>query len=62
MKDSRKEYSKLDSIDRKVLLWLLRHAPQNVRNWVEYIAASYRAKSIRIDAAELCREIKIRQH
>lgn len=59
MKPSRIEFSKLDRIDRKVLCWLLRHSRAAVKNWVEYIAASYRTRAIRIDPAALCREIKI---
>ena len=59
MESDNLEFFKLDEIDRKVLLWLMGHAPQkSVFAWVDYIADAYkREKSIHLNVERLSVEI-----
>jgi len=57
MENEKLEFFKLDEIDRKVLLWLITHAPKWVKGWIEYAAEDYkRKKSIHIDVEKMYRE------
>jgi len=52
------EYYRFDTNDRKVLRWLVAHAPESVSSWVEMQAEHYRlAAGIRIDREKLLAEI-----
>jgi hypothetical protein len=52
------EYSKLDLIDRKVLLWTLKNTPASVSSWIEYTVNSYHTqKGIKINGQILLKEV-----
>lgn len=52
------EFFKLDRIDRKVLFWLLDHAPHAVKSWIDYTAQDYwSTRAVKIDTAKLQQEV-----
>ncbi|HWA35782.1 MAG TPA: hypothetical protein VG737_16680 [Cyclobacteriaceae bacterium] len=54
------EFFKLDPIDRKTLFWMMDHAPDAIRSWLEYVAEEYRdKKQIVIDHTRLRMEVEI---
>ena len=59
MENEKLEFFKLDEIDRKVFLWLIRHVPQKaILAWVEYISEEYRRKkSVQIDGERMYQEM-----
>ena len=56
--EQRPEFFKLNEIDRKVLAWLLKQAPQGVKGWVTFIADEYKRKGVKIDEKRLLEETK----
>ena len=59
MNNQHEEFFKLDSIDRKVLFWLMGHSPRTVKSWIVYIVSEYRERKAKeIDPVKLCREVE----
>jgi hypothetical protein len=60
MEDEKLEFFKLDTIDRKVLFWIMNNIPESIRSWVEHIESDYKqSKSVQIDRQKLYEEIKV---
>lgn len=60
--ESETEFNKLDSIDRKVVIWIQTFHESALRSWVEYVSHDYRRyKAIHIDADKLMAELMRRQ-
>lgn len=60
MEHEKREFFKLDAIDREVLLWTVTHAPRSLKSWIDYIALEYKKKSIQIDKEKLYSEAQER--
>ena len=60
MEHEKREFFKLDAIDREVLLWTITHAPRSLQSWIDYIAIEYRKKSVHIDKEKLYSETQER--
>lgn len=53
------EFFKLDHVDRKLLFWMMDHAPDAIPSWLEYVTEEYRKKkNIEIDHKRLEKEIE----
>jgi len=60
MEEDKLEFFKLDTIDRKVLFWIMNNIPESIRSWVEHIVIDYKkSKSVEIDRQKLYEEIKV---
>ena len=58
MEHEKREFFKLDSIDREVLLWTITHAPRSLQSWIDYIAIEYKKKAVHIDKEKLYNEAR----
>ena len=56
MENEKREFFKLDAIDREVLLWTITHAPRSLPSWIDYIAKEYKKKAVNIDREKLYNE------
>jgi len=60
MQEEQSEFFKLDTIDRKVLFWLMDNTPWSVDSWVDHIAGAYRKSgAVKIDSQKLLEEIMV---
>lgn len=49
------EFSKLESIDQKILVWYLTHSPIQLKSWIERLSDDYRTS---FSSEKLFNEIK----
>lgn len=59
MEDEKLEFFKLEMLDRKVIFWMMDHAPDAIRSWLDHLEIDYNRKGRTIDRLKLLNEIVI---
>lgn len=60
MENDKLEFFKLDSIDKKVLFWMMDNDKDAIASWTEEITRQYaKGKSVYIDPKKLLAEIEL---
>lgn len=57
MEQETPEFFKLDSVDKKVLFWMMDNKPEEIKSWVMHIEHNYRYADKSIDPIKLFNEI-----
>lgn len=57
MEDSKSEIDKLHEVDRRALLWIMKHERSSFLHCVDYTLDEYKRKEIDIDKEKLIKEL-----